>query len=87
MTVSSVCSYSFNRRDSCLFSWCSVWFSMIVCAFARSVSDSNVSADGRHQLLYPTHATKRRTPLDRSTLYRRKEKPVAVSFASPYARV
>lgn len=27
MTVSRVCSYSFNNVFSCLFSCCSVWFS------------------------------------------------------------
>lgn len=46
MMVSIVCSYSLRRRLSCLFSWRSVWFSMMICAFVRSSSDSNVSGAG-----------------------------------------
>lgn len=43
MTVSMVCSYSSSRAENCLFSCSSVWFSMMICAFCRSSSDSNVS--------------------------------------------
>lgn len=39
-----VCSYSSSNAENCLFSCSSVWFSMMMCAFCRSSSDSNVSA-------------------------------------------
>ena len=56
MTVSMVFSYSWRSADSCLFSWNNVWFSMTICAFCLSSSDSNVSAGkADHQSLRRVH--------------------------------